>query len=159
MNIEEQLRDYRTALDAATEEAAASNDARVAPPVHTRPARTLVFAAVAVAAAVAIAFLAVGASHNRSTRPASGDESTTVAPTAAPPTTIGPGSRTVVPDVVGMQSAEAVTTLGRFGYIVQQTLVSQCVAPPGTVVTSDPAPGTHVAAATRVTIGVCPPRS
>ncbi|MDQ1466037.1 MAG: hypothetical protein QOH10_452, partial [Actinomycetota bacterium] len=102
-------------------------------------------------AAVAVAFAAVGASHRGSTRPAGTGLTTTV----APPTTIGPGSRTVVPDVVGRNWSVAVSRLERLGFHATKTSTTECVADPGLVVDERPAPGTHVVAASTVAIQVC----
>ena len=148
MNVEDQLRAYQATLDAATEDAAAANHRRIAPPIRIRPARTLVVAAVAVAAASAIAVAAVGVSHRSSAAPASVGTSTTA------PTTIAPPSRTVVPDVVGMNAPSARSTLGALGFVTVQTMVTNCVAH-GLVVEMKPEPGTKVVAASAVTIGVC----
>jgi hypothetical protein len=148
MNVEDQLRAYQATLDTATEEAAAANHGRVAPPIRIRPARTFVVAAVAVAAASAIAVAAMGVSHRSSAPPASGGTSTTA------PTTIAPPSRTVVPDVVGMNAARAASTLGQLGFVTVRNVVTNCVAD-GLVVEMRPEPGTKVVAASAVTIGVC----
>jgi hypothetical protein len=82
MNIEEQLREYRATLDTATETAAVTHTDRLAPPVRLRPARTLLVAAVAVAAAVGLAFAAVGVTHRNSTSPAGPSTSTPTTPLA-----------------------------------------------------------------------------
>jgi hypothetical protein len=155
MTIEEQLREYRATLDAATGTAAASQSDHSAPPVRMRPARSFVFAAVAVAAAIAFAFAAVGVSHKRSTPPAGHGASTSV----SPPTTIAPPSRTVVPDVVGRNTPVAVSMLETFGFHATKTSTTECVAGPGLVIAQVPGPGTHVAPATKVTIEVCNHRS
>jgi hypothetical protein len=75
--------------------------------------------------------------------------------TVAPPTTIGPGSRTVVPDVVGRNWSVAVSRLEQLGFHATKTSTAECVADPGLVVMQDPAPGTHVVAASTVAIQVC----
>src|SRR5258707_156588 len=97
MTVEDQLRNYRATLDAATEDAAGRHDHRAAPPVRIRPTRTLVLAAVAVAATIAIAFAAVGITHDRSTPPAS------VGTTTPTTTRVVPVHTVVLPDIVGMK--------------------------------------------------------
>lgn len=151
MTVEEQLREYRATLDAATEEAVAPHARLVAPPIRIRPTRTVLLAAVAVAAAVALAFAAGGMTHKSSTVPAGSGISTTV----SPPTTIGPPSTIVLPDVVALNSRAAVATLEQFGFRAMQSTVTTCVAPEGLVVEQDPPPGTRVAAASTVFISVC----
>jgi len=155
MTIDEQLREYRATLDTATEEAAASRARRTAPPIRIRPTRTVLVAAVAVAATVAVAFAAVGMTHERTTSPAGRGVTTTV----SPPTTIGPPSTTLLPDVVGLNSGAAVAALEKFGFRATRKTVTRCVAPEGAVVDQDPAPGTRVAAASAVVIRVCTHRT
>lgn len=152
MTIEEQLREYRATLDAATEEAAVSHANHLAPPaIRIRPTRSLVLAVVAVAATVAVAFAVVGASHHNATTPAGTAGSTSV----PPPTTIAPPSRIVLPDVVGMNRASASSTLESFGFHATMKTVSNCAAPAGLVVVQNPAPGQRVAEASTVTLDVC----
>jgi PASTA domain len=147
MTVEEQLREYRESLDAATEAAAASHLPRSVVPIRIRPARTLLVAAVAVAAAVAIGFAAVGVSHRSSTRPAGTGTS------AASPITDVAGN-IVVPNVIGMKAATATTTLGSLGFSIMQRDVS-CRGPLGVVTGQDPRPGTHVIKASTITQDVC----
>ncbi len=149
MNIEEQLREYRATLDTATETAAVTHTDRLAPPVRLRPARTLLVAAVAVAAAVGLAFAAVGVTHRNSTSPAGPATSTPTTPLA----TVAP--TTVVPNVVGMRQAQADDTLTAVGLSINARSAVSCSVPAGTVVRQSPAAGTRVASTWRVTLDVC----
>ena len=151
MNIEEQLRDYRATLDAASEEAAERHVPRGVVPIRVRPARTLVIAAVAVAASIAIAFAAVGVTHRSSTSPAGVNTSTT--PTSAsPPATAEPVR---VANVVGMKSADAEANLSQEGFNVLTVDTSSCSSPDGTVVSQEPPAGALASFNSTATVRVC----
>ena len=153
MNIEDQLRDYRATLDAASEKAADSPLPRGVVPIRIRPARTLAIAAVAVAATIAIAFAAVGVSRRNSTSPA-GINTTTTPTSASSPITAVP---TRVPNVVGMKSADAVRVLGQAGFRVMMVDAPSCSLPEGIVFSQDPPAGTRASANSPATVRVCSP--
>jgi hypothetical protein len=151
MNVEDQLRDYRATLDAATEEAADAPLPRGVVPIRVRPVRTLAIAAVAVAATIAIAFAAVGASHKSSVSPAG---VTTIPTSASSPITAA--TTVFVPNVVGMTVDDAESVVGSTGLrTITADNKRSCTAAPGTVVSQLPAAGTRVASTGRVTLTVC----
>ena len=149
MSIEEHLREYRATLDDATETAAAAVANRVTPHARVRPARAAVFAAVAVAAVVAVAFAAVGLSHHSTARPVGTTTSTSG-------TTIAPVRVAVVPDVLGMNASSAQSVLGSLGFGIVDRSTTSCAAyPAGQVVAQTPAAGTRAHIASVVTITFC----
>ncbi len=151
MTVEEQLRDYKATLDAASEPGAEPALPRGVVPIRIRPARTLVVAAVAVAATIAVAFAAVGVAHRSSTSPAGVNTSTT--PTSASsPITGGPAR---VANVVGLKSAEATTVLNQEGFEVFTHLTTACASPTGIVIAQQPPPGALAHAGTTATLTVC----
>jgi hypothetical protein len=156
MNIEEQLREYKATLDAASEEAAGANLPHGVVPIRVRPARALAIAAVAVAASIAIAFAAVGVAHHSSSTSPAGV--TTTPTSASSPITAGPVR---VANVVGMKSADATTILNQEGFQVVEVSTNSCSSPHGTVVFQKPPAGSRASTTQALTLGVCtgPPPS
>jgi PASTA domain len=167
MNIEEQLREYKATLDAATAEAAGANLPHGVVPIRVRPARTLAIAAVAVAASIAIAFAAVGVAHHSSSTSPAG---VTTTPTSAssPITAV---ATVTVPNVVGMRTDSAAVILS--GLHLSYTVVNAACTGPSDVVNRQlPAAGTgvrpdqvvslvlcNVGGPTTLTVVVCPTES
>jgi hypothetical protein len=141
MNIAEQLREYRSTLDTATQ-SATTESPRVAPVIRLHPARTLIIAAVAVAAAIGIAFVVVGTTNKRSTPPAGVTTSTGVARSAR------------VPNVLGVDRRHAVRMLTAAGFVVSEQIVPSDTVPVQLVVAQSPVAGSSVRIGSAVTVRV-----
>jgi PASTA domain len=147
MNVEEQLRDYKATLDAASDDAADARLPHAVVPIRVRPA--LIVAAVAVAATISVAFAAVGVARHSSTPPAAPATSTPTTPRA----TIAPTA--IVPKVIGMRQDQADNALTAVGLGFNARSALSCSVPAGTVIRQAPAAGTRVASTWRVTVTVC----
>jgi hypothetical protein len=156
MNVEDELRKYKTTLDAATETAARRPN-RVIAMRRIRPVRSVAIAVVAVAATIGIAFAAVGVTHHSSTSPAGVNTSTTPTSASSPATAV---PTITAPDLVGMREGDAVSAVGRLTLrIAVAAAAPACTAPGGTVVTQTPVAGTLMEYGATVTVDICHPPS
>jgi hypothetical protein len=117
-----------------------------------RPARTLLVAAIGVAAAVAIAFAVVGTTNRRSTPPAG-------VTTTPPPSSTTPSPTVAVtlavPNVIGETESAAAAALERHGFEVTARLTPCSAVAPGLVVAQNPSANRTAARGWNVTIDVC----
>jgi serine/threonine-protein kinase len=99
-----------------------------------------------VAIGFVIAYLLVHRKHHNA-------RATTVVVTTAPATTAAAGLVTV-PDVRGVQAAQATAALQSVGLTAQRTFVAAAGKPAGSVVAESPAPGTHAAKSSQVLLTI-----